>query len=439
MAVTKDNVSSTSGTTVASLSLASFVVANQADRCLFAMAGNSAAAGGAAHLLWTWNTTESMTEIHDAAVGSFNQTGAAYLIAPTATTASVSVTFAFTQDEAFLSAYSAYNVDQSTPNGTVRTNTGTTTPAWVSCDGVTDGISLAFVYGLGTASADVDGIPEYISVGTASQSAGATTLTPAAPAGQLMGDLDFASIATENNETISVTAAGWVKLGSTVQQNATWQEELWVRLYTGTNTNPDFSWTSSVGCSARRWLIRDGLASTTLGGFHNTNSGTGTTHTATGANSTGNDSIAMYLSHAEANTALGADAGYVEKFDAGSATGPYRLVVGTRDQATSGAGADNFSATGANASWIMRIIEVQNAANGDQTQETEQDNIGASNSAHVSTEIGATYNTFGWTLTGTTEWGAVAFAINPAVAGGGATVAFHDKAIGRGIARGIGF
>ena len=418
MAVLKDNVASTSGTTISSLTLSSFVVANQPDRCLFAFAGNAAAGGGALHSNWTWNTSESMTEMHDAANGAFHQIACARLLNPTATTASVSVTFAATQNEGFLAAYAAYNVDQTTPHGTVRTNLAPASGvAWVACDGVTDGISIGFLWVNGTATALVDGVPEYIAVGTAVQSAGAATLTPTAAAGMLMGDLDFCSIATDNNAAISCSSTGWVKLGSTVQQNATWQEEIWVRLYNGTNVNPVFTWTGSVGCSARRWSIRDVLASTTLGGSHTSNSGSASPHTITGVNATFANSIMMYLSHAEANTALAADAGYVEKFDAGSATGPYRLVVGTRDQLTSGAGADNFSATGAAASWVMRLIEIQDALNGVQTHQTKVDNIGAADCGAVATEPGAMYNTFGWTVTGVNgNGGLLAFSINPATA-----------------------
>lgn len=413
MAVLKDSSVSTSGTSIGSISLSVTVAANT-DKALFAFAGNGSSGGGAAFSNWTFNTSETMTEIDDTVFGSFHAMGAAVLIAPTATTANISVTFGATQEEGFLASYSAYSVDQTTPNTTIRTNTGSTSPAWVANDGIADGMSIGFFWGNSTATAVVDGIPEYIAVGTATSSAGATSITPTGqPAGRLLGDLEFCSVATENNETISCSSSGWVKLGSTVQQNATWQQELWVRLYDGTNVNPAFTWTSSVGCSARRWTIRDTLASTTLGGFHTSNSGSASPHTITGQNSSGDDSIAMYLSHAEANTALAADAGYVEKFDAGSATGPYRLAVGTRDQATSGAGADNFSATGAAASWVMRLVEVQNAANGDQTHQTKVDNIAGGDCGTLSHETSTDYNTFGWTLTTPGEWRAIAFAIRP--------------------------
>ena len=409
-----DNIAS-SGAGVSTLGVA-LTVANNSDRCLYGiLIGSSTVSRTITSATWG---ADSMVNVfsQEVSIGGFFVTISLWRLlgaAAEARTLTINMSGVFT--ELSVGALSLYTVNQSDPDGTQQVTNGTTGSPWAACDGTAGGLSIGMGYVVGAAITPTDGIPQYIAVGTAVQSAGATTLTPGAPAGALLGDLDFASIATENNAAIGVSGAGWARVGSNVAQDATWQEELWMRIHTGSNVDPVFSWTGSVGCSARRWIVRDAAASSPIG-FHNTNSGTGATHTCTGANSTGNDSLAMCLSHAEANTALGADAGYAEQFDAGSNTGPYRLVVGARDQATSGAGADNFSATGANASWVMRIWEVLNAANGDQTQRREAQNVGAFASMSFDTEVSDTYNAFGWTEL-PTQWVAAAIGVNEAVAG----------------------
>ena len=422
MPALKDNVASTSGTNVSSLTLSSFTIASNSDRMLILLSGMGDAAGAQTHANWSWNgSTSGFVESYDASQnGGFHSIGMAYLLNPTATTANASVDYSggggAPCDEAFLAALSYYNVHQTTPHSTVRNVAAPASgKAWVSCDGYTDGISIGFFWGNGSAAAVTDSIPDYIAVGSAVQSAGATSLNPtSAPAGMQLGDWEYASVATENNETISVSGTGWVQIGSTVQQDSTWQVALFARLYDGSNVNPTFSWSSSVGCSARRWSIRD-QKNTSAIGSHTTNSGNTSTHSITGQNATANNSLFMYLSHAEANTALGADADYSERFDAGSATGPYRLVVGDRDQATSGAGSANFSATGANASWVMRLVEC--LAGNTQTQETEIENIAGFDTGAIASETGQTYNQFGWTITGINgNGGMIAFGLNPAAA-----------------------
>lgn len=414
MAVGYDTANSTSGTAISSLTLSSFTIASNSNRVLYLFAGNDDAAG-ASHSNWVWNTSENPTEIYDAVFNTTGGLGAARLVSPTATTANAGVTFSTTVDTGMLAALSLY--DSAGTNSTVLANTFTTANWWGGTASSASKLSVCWGYGNApTTLVNTDGIPEYIAVGTASQSAGATGLTPTgAPTGIIVGDMEFCSIATENNETISCSGSGWNKIGSTVQQNATWQEELWYRFYDGSNVNPAFTWSSSVGCSARRWIFRDTAASSTLFGFHTTNSGATSTHSITGSNATGDDSTVMYLSHAEANTALGADADYTERFDAGSATGPYRLVVGNRDQATSGAGSANFSATGANASWVMRLLEIFNATNGDQSERTKIAAIGSWNGGSLATETGDTYNTFGFVSTGASGQ-TITFAVDEAAA-----------------------
>jgi hypothetical protein len=370
-----------------------------------------------------WNTNETMTVLTGFPILTPTGFGRLYcfrLLNPTAATANISFTLSATADEVTYVIVSKHGVDQTTPEGTVRTATGTTN---VTCAigldaGSSGGVAMGcgvFSPAAGTANiASRTAVPYYISVGTASSSAGATSITPTgAPATRLLGDMEFASVATENNNAISVSGTGWAQVGSTVQQDATWQQAIFARRYNGTNVDPAFSWTGSVGCSARRWIFRDVTHAATFIGFHATNSGSTSTHSITGQNSTANNSDVMYLSHAEANTALGADADYTERFDAGSATGPYRLVVGDRTQATSGAGAANFSATGAAASWVMRLLEM--LAGTAQTHLGEVEHSSTFWGMAVADEPSQTFNSIGFTSTSTmADVGSAGFNINPA-------------------------
>lgn len=396
-----------------------FTIAANSNRCLIGM-GVCDTSTAPAMSTMTWGA-DAMTEFLDSPSGFFG-VYASYLVAPAAENRTMTMTLASSQDDLALCAFSLYDVDQATPVGTARTNSAASGDAWVGCaDGDAADLAVGFcVFFNSTANALTpwNSAPKYTGVGAAVQSAGATTLTPGAVTGAGRGDIDVACIATENNNAISTSSSGWSQLGSTVQQDATWQQAVFVRAHDGTNVDPVFTWTGSVGCSARRFLISDANPATPTG-THSTNSGTGTTHSITGINATADNSTVVYIEHCEANTRLGADAGYTERFDAGSATGPYNLAVGTREQLTSGAGADNFSATGGNASWVMRLIEFLAGTAQTQRQEVEQFGVTTDTSASWDTEPGATYNTFGWTSTGNGGWRAAAFVVNAAAAAAG--------------------
>lgn len=421
--VAYDGGNSATALASATVSVSSFTVSNNSNRCLIGVVGanNSAGAPGTVSS-FTWNTSENLTQITSWDVTQTDtENWGYYLLAPTATTANLSVTLSASVSRLMLGAVSLYNVNQSTPFGTIQSAQGTTgTIAAVGCAGHTDGMSLSFLFGKTEGAsltvASHAGYPYYVAVGTASQSAGATSLTPTgAPAGRLLGDVEFCSIATENNNAISCSGTGWTKIGSTVQQDSTWQQETWCRIYDGSNVNPAFSWSGSVGCSARRWLMRD-LNMTDLEGFHATNSGSGSTHSTTGQNTTANLSRVMYVDHAEANTAIAQPSGWTENFDAGSATGPYRLAVGGKDVATSGTGSGNISVTGAAASWVQRQIELLAATAQSHRFEAESIDSGTCCGA-LATEPGATYNTFRFDTNNTmSQWVIVAVSVRPSVA-----------------------
>ena len=413
MAVAYDTSLDAIATSASSVGV-TFTIGANSNRCLYGLVGAGSTTSKTLTSL-TWGA-DALSEISDS-FGNEYLAAAGRLLAPAAESRTLTATISASADSVYVCGLSLYNVDQTTPEGSVLTNTDSTgTDFGVACGGVADGLAVGLGAHVGTSITPMAGYPWYAAVGTASTSAGATSTAPAAPSGGLRGDLDFASVATENNETISCSGTGWVKVGSTVQQDSTWQEDMWVRQHDGSNINPTFSWTSSVGCNSRRWLLRDANVSDFLG-FDASNSGSGATHSTTGQNTTADKSRVMYVDHAEANTALATPSGWTENFDAGSATGPYRLAVGGKNVSTSGSGSGNISVTGAAASWVQRQIEILAAVAQTQRQEAENSGAGPDNYS-VDTEPGATYNTFGWTGSTSDVWRALAFCVNPASGGG---------------------
>ncbi len=276
---------------------------------------------------------------------------------------------------------------------------------------------------LGTAAAHtlapVSGIPEYIAAGALSTATAQTSRTPAAPTGAIRGDLEIAHCSSENNATHSVSGSGWVKIGQT-NSGASYTVSHYYRIHTGTNVDPVISWTGSADATARRYLFRDTRAKATVAApvaYHGT-VGTGTTspHTSTGANTTEDDVLAIYIDICNANTAMVAETSWTERVDSGSATGPVRSYLADREMVTAGSSTGNISETGGAAAYVQQQFEIYNADNGDQIELTERESFGGNfASAGVAYETADTYNTFGWTRsTGTTDQlCGIAVVINP--------------------------
>lgn len=414
MAVLTDAHNIASGTNVSTLGV-SLTVASNADRVLlgYAMTITTASVTLTSS---TWGA-DAMTEFTDT-FGTYTGVHGSRLVAPAAETRTLTMNFSATVANLIVGGHSVYNADQTTPLGTVSVTNANNAIPWVSCVGVTDGLSVGVLASDATgALTPRDGIPMWISSGTHQVAATATSLTVTnVPAGRIAGDLEICTWGRETTAAETLSGSGWNLLntrtfGTTRSRTVAW------RIYDGTNVDPGLSWSGTADVWGRRHCWRDTKASGTpiavLGTF---GSGTGTTHTSTGGNTTEADVKAIYLDDANANTALGAPGGsWTERFDAGSATGPSRTAGGDQPIATAGTGSGNLSMTGAGTAWIQEQFEVYNSDAGDQLQLREVESLGATSGGSFDTEGGMPFNTFGWTIT-SAQWRAFAVGINPAAA-----------------------
>lgn len=422
MAVSVDTSGSAVGASVATVNV-NITVANNRDRYLLAFILGSDPTAPVDLSSVNWNTSEAMTELIDFMAGTFNRLWIYGLKNPTATTANLTATFLSTgNDNIVVGAVSLYGVDQTSPVGTARSSTAAvaTDSVWIATDG---GLPGGRAVGMGMRQitspaantiADVNGIPEWIAAGALSTATAQTSRTPAAPAGAQRGDLEIAHCSGENNETHSVSGAGWVKIGQT-NSGASYTVSHYYRIHDGSNVDPVVSWASSVDATARRYLFRDTKATGTPCAYHGT-VGTGTTspHTSTGANTTEDDVLAVYIDICNANTAMAAETSWTERVDSGSATGPVRSYLADREMAAAASATGNISEVGGVAAYVQQQFEVYNGANGDQTNLFEQESVGSVCALSVSHEVADIYNALGWTGSGgTTEnVGAAAVVVN---------------------------
>lgn len=344
------------------------------------------------------------------------------LIAPATGANNCSVTLSDADQGVCLSAVSFTGVHQTTPTGTLRTNTGTTsTVAWQGVDAASGDFSLgAIVWDQGAAArtlSERSGIPAWIATGTMTASTAVTSITGSnAPAGQMLGDIEIAAVRTETGapKTFTWSGTGWTKIGSDRAQGANSSMGWAYRIYDGTNVNPGVSWTGSSDASIVRHLLRDSRVSGTVVAQHGTvGTGTASPATSTGANTTAADVLALLSTGSGVNNAFGASTNWTEVYDAGSATGPARQALDTREFATSGSATGNTSKTNTSpVSWISQQFQLYQAANGDQTNRQTQGDIGNIASFRVSTETADVYNTFGWTMSvAGANWATHGFAI----------------------------
>lgn len=205
--------------------------------------------------------------------------------------------------------------------------------------------------------------PSYLNVGTRSQSAGATSLSPALPASRTNGNILFARVHSKNNATHSISGTGWAPIPGLAQTNsgASFTVSWWYRIVDGTEAAPTISWTGSVACAAQIvQYLRDDFENSSPFGFVGTPStGTTSTHTSTGQNTTRNNSRVLYFDDCAANTAIATPSGWTERYDAGSATGASRTAGGDKSVATSGTASGNISVVGGAAAWVQVQIELR--------------------------------------------------------------------------------
>ncbi len=402
MAVGYDTSTSGEGTSVSSKTV-SITVANNRERYLVIHIETGDAGNTVSSVVF--NSSETATQLYTIAT-STNTIWAYGLANPTATTANVVVTFSGAPNRCSVIVSSFYNVAVANPTGVARTSTGTADTFWVACDGGTDG-DMAVGFGAretldfqAQAIANVDGIPAFIASGSLSAAASVTSRVAALPAGTLRGDLVIAHCASENNDVHSCATAGWNKLGQT-DSGAGWTVSHWWAVETGSLSGPTITWTNAADASARTHAYRDAKADGASCAYLGTvGAGIGSTHTSTGGNTTSDDSLAIYVDHANGSTALATPSSWTEDTDSGSPTGPVRTGVGHKGLASGGTGSGNISVTGTNAAWVQQQIEIFHADNGDQTERVNFAHSALGEVMSVVTEPADVYNTFGWTCSG---------------------------------------
>lgn len=202
-------------------------------------------------------------------------------------------------------------------------------------------------------------VPTFVASGALSTATSKTSRTPAAPSGATTNDIEIVTCASENNATHSYSGSGWTK-GGQINSGSGWTVSWGWRRRTGSNVDPVISWTGTADASARRHAYRGCITSgTPVAAIGTAGTGTGSTHTSTGGNTTAENSLVIYLDHALANTALGQPTGWTENTDSGSATGPVRTAVGRKAMGASGSASGNISVTGAAAAWVNLQLELK--------------------------------------------------------------------------------
>lgn len=202
--------------------------------------------------------------------------------------------------------------------------------------------------------------PIFTAIGARSTTAGATTLTPAKPTVSGLGGKMLAVCQTKNNDTHSTTTGGW-NLIAQVNSGANFTASLWEAAETA--AAPVFTWTGSVAAAAQvaYYCNANAPVDATIGFAVNSN-GLTSTHATASSNSTGGDSLAVYVDAAAANTALATPAGWTEDADAGSATDAGRTTFGSKSLGASGSASGAISVTGANAAWVQFQVELMESA-----------------------------------------------------------------------------
>jgi len=348
------------------------------------------------------------------------------LTAPNSGTANLAVSFS-ASTESVVECYVLTGVDQTTPFGTLRTDSAAASgnTRYIGFDGAgSGGLGIgASVCGT-TASvartvASVDGIPVYIASGTLSVASAVTSRNPsAAITGRMRGDLMLCVTHSENSATHSISGSGWNILTQHTGPTSCQVSYAW-RIYDGTDVNPTISWSGSADASSRVHLYRDTRETgTPINSLGTHGSGTSTTNTSTGGATTANDVLAVYYGVTRANTAAATPSGWTERFDSGSTTGPVRHYGGDKPIATSGTNSGDISITAGGTEYVQKQLELLPHSLGDQTHGGEVEALNNFTTYASARENGSAYHALGWIwTTGTTLYYMVAgCAVNQASA-----------------------
>lgn len=256
--------------------------------------------------------------------------------------------------------------------------------------------------------------PTWLNSGARNSQSAATSVVPALPASRVNGNILIAHVGTDTNATHSISGSGWQALGSSGSPASTWRSSLWWRVVDGTETAPTISWTGSVANFGQIYqFTRENFDKTApFGTVQSPSTGSTSTHTSTGFNTTRNNSLAIYIDGADVNTAMAQPTGWTERVDNGSATGSSRNVMGTKAVANSGTGTGNISVTGAAAYWVQWQLELLEPKIGATMAATESGSDSSSMSGQVKVS-----GTLAATSTGTDTFAATGTVTNPSSTG----------------------
>lgn len=205
--------------------------------------------------------------------------------------------------------------------------------------------------------------PSQQSIGAFAASASAAALTPGLPTVDTNGNGGLLAICVSKNNAVHSTAtSGWSKI-TQVNSGASFTVSLW-KAAQG-SAAPAFTWTGAAACSAQISYYTDPQNTVDAAGIAllgAAGSGTTSTHTSAGGNTTANNVDAVYIDVCAANTAVGTPAGWTEDSDAGSATSVTRHVFGEKAVATSGTASGAISVTGGNAAWVQFQVQIAGTA-----------------------------------------------------------------------------
>ena len=195
----------------------------------------------------------------------------------------------------------------------------------------------------------------YVNASTSGSNAALATLNGSVPASLVSGNILISHCSVKNNETITVTGTGWSKLGQ-VNSTASFTDCLAWCVVVGTPPSCTFTWTTAAACRT----ITYQYSGTQRSPFGNSLSNTGSTstHSNTGINTTRDGSLVIYIDGCAANTALATPAGWTENEDTGSTTAAIRGTAGSKLVTTGGSASGSISVTGGAAAWVMWQIEL---------------------------------------------------------------------------------
>jgi hypothetical protein len=196
----------------------------------------------------------------------------------------------------------------------------------------------------------------YVSSGSRQSNAGAASLTPALPTiGSRTGGMYIAMATANSNATLATATSGW-----TARDQRNSGASFTGRFFTAPVGSAAPVITGTTMTSAQVVYIEHPteIIDFVNLGVVNGSDGLTATHTSTGYNTTGFDSLATYIDLSAANTRLGTPSGWTEDLDGGSATGPSGNVFGHKIMGASGSATGNISVTGANSAWVQWQVEI---------------------------------------------------------------------------------